>query len=243
MAKRNTETLFLRVDPEVARLVRRACDEREVTLSQLGEVAFRKFLAATTTEEERKNLLSGVEEALVGRIDQRKGQVLERIAGLYAKEAFDHAEGLYLMKAIVSMTTRDEKLTERYFVNARKDATERLKNRTGPVAEALAQSRAQIDQLTKDVAEARRVADSQYERAERQAKELSQAAESARRQEHKNQELQEQLEQQRRLHEFDRARDEWAAQQVETQGMLRRKTFQEWRAEYLKQHPLPPRVG
>ncbi len=230
MSKRNTETLYLRVDPEVARLVRRASDERQQPLSQLAEQAFRRFLAEATTEEDRKNLLTNVEEALVRRLESRLGDALNRVANLYAKEAFDHAEGLFLIKAVASMLAKDERVVERLLVNARRDATERLKRRAGPEAEAISTLRTREEQLVAELKQVKKEAETQRHRGEEALGQLADALERV-------QDLQQQLEQARRKHEYERTRDAWAAQQYESQGMLRRRSFSEWQAEYTRQHP------
>jgi hypothetical protein len=235
MSKRYTETLFLRVDPEVARMVRRVCEEREVTLGQFAEGVFRQHLAETTTEEDRKNLLSNVEDALVTRLDRRLGDHLERVAGLYAREAFDHAEALSLVKVLLSMAAKDQGLVERYLVNARKDATDRLKSRTGPVAEFMAQARAGVDQLRAELGEARQATAQQRARADMAEKRAADL-------ESKLAALHVRLQEESAFHKYERARDEWAAQQFEGQGMLRRRSFQDWRAEYARQNP-SPKVG
>ncbi|HLN62323.1 MAG TPA: hypothetical protein VK464_12290 [Symbiobacteriaceae bacterium] len=235
MSKRNTETLFLRVDPEVARMVRRACEQREVTLGQFAEMVFRQHLAETTTGEDRKNLLSNVEGELVARLDRRLGGHLERVAGLYAREAFDHAEALFLIKVLLSLELRDTGMVERYLGNARKDATERLKSRTGPVADFMAQARAAVDQLRAELGDARQATAQERARADMAEKRAADL-------ESKMAALHVRLKEESALHKYERARDEWAAQQYETQGMLRRRSFQEWRAEYVRQHPAP-KVG
>lgn len=230
MSKRNTETLYLRVDPEVARLVRRASDERQQPLNQLAELAFRRFLAEATTEEDRKNLLTNVEEALVRRLEGRLADTLNRVANLHAKEAFDHAEGLFLIKAIVSMLARDERTVERLLVNARGDATDRLKRRAGPEAEVISALRTREEQLTADLKRVKKEAETLRHRGEEALSLLTEA------QEHEKA-LQREMEHQRRVHEYQRARDAWAAQQYENQGMLRRRSFADWQAEYSRQHP------
>jgi hypothetical protein len=235
MGKRNTETLFLRVDPKVARMVRRACEEGEITLGLFAETVFRQHLAESTTEEDRKNLLSNVEEALVVRLDRRLAGHLERVAGLYAREAFDHAEALFLVKVLLSLEVRDREMIQRYLENARKDATEKLRTRTGAVAELAAQARSGADQLTAALGEARQATAQQRARADMAEKRAADL-------EAKLTALQVRLQEESAVHKYERARDEWAAQQYESQGMLRRRSFQEWRAEYVRQHPAP-KVG
>lgn len=231
MSKRNTETLYLRVDPEVARLVRRASDERQQPLNQLAELAFRRFLAEATTEEDRKNFLTNVEEGMIRRLEGRLADTLNRVASLYAKEAFDHAEGLFLIKALASMSVKDERVLERLLINARKDATERLKRRAGPEAEVVSALRTREEQLVAELKRVKKEAETERHRGEEALRQLAEALE-------REKALQQEMEQERRVHEYERARDAWAAQQYEGQGMLRRRSFQEWQAEYSLQHPL-----
>jgi hypothetical protein len=229
MSKRNTETLFLRVDPEVARMVRRESEGRQVGISQLAEAALRHYLAETTGEEDRKNFLGSVEEALVKRLEGRVKEFLNRIGDLYAREAFDHAEALFLVKALVSMEARDEKVTERLLTHARKDATARLKQRVEVDVEGLAQARSQVERLSAELARMKQEVAAQTGRAERAEQQLAAMEE-------KVGTLNKQLRQQKHMQQYERDRDEWAGQQMENQGMLRRKTFQEWRVEYQWQH-------
>lgn len=60
-----------------------------------------------------------------------------------SREAFDHAEGLFLLKAVLSIVARDERVVERILGNARADATRGLKTRVG--ASEQLQERAQRD--------------------------------------------------------------------------------------------------
>lgn len=233
MSKRNTETLYLRVDPEVARLVRRASDERQQPLNQLAELAFRRFLAEATTEEDRKNLLTNVEEAMVRRLEGRLADTLNRVANLYAKEAFDHAEGFFLIKALVSMNVKDERILERLLVNAGKNATERLRHRAGPEAEVISSLRSREEQLAAELRRAKKEAETHRQRGEEALRQLAEALE-------REKDLLREMDHERRAHEYERARDAWALQQYEGQGMLRRRSLQEWQAEYSRQHP---RVG
>lgn len=85
MSKRNTETLYLRVEPEVAHLVRHECENRHLPLSQFAELAFRQSIADTTGEADRRNLLSGVEEALIKRLEERTTGLLNRVGDLYVQ--------------------------------------------------------------------------------------------------------------------------------------------------------------
>ncbi len=243
MAKRTTETLFLRVDPEVARLVRRASEERQLGISQLAEKALRQYLAESIAADDRKNLLSAVEEGMINRIDQRINDTLRRVGNLYAREAFDQAEALFLVKVLVSMQVRDERTLENFLGQARKDATERLKTRVGPEADALAKARDRVEVLLKERDEARASAQAEHQRAAKTEQELTAVKGRLTEANERVRSLEQQVLEERRTATYERQRDEWAATQYEAQGMLRRKSFQEWRAEYLRQNPIPGRVA
>lgn len=244
MSKRNTETLYLRVDPEVHRMVQKASEQRQIPLGRLGELAFRQYLAETTPQDERKNLLSQVEEALVSRLEQRMSDVLRRVSDLYAREAFDHAEGLFLAKAILSIAARDERTVEKILANARTDATKRLKSRTGPIAEVVAEARGTAERLEKELKEAEQKAQHHFTRTVQIENDLKTVQQEKKRLEEENSRLKNTMNEHQRVREYEVARDEWALQQFEGQGMFGRKTFKEWRQEYQKQNPWrEPRIG
>ncbi len=127
---RTTEGFFVRIDAEVARLARATAQERQMPLRELVERALREYISGTTEPERRAAALHAMEQALLGRLDRRLGQHLERVAGLYAREAFDVAQTLDLVKRILAYAVRgDKQVLGRYIAESRAEATRTLKQR------------------------------------------------------------------------------------------------------------------
>lgn len=118
-----TEPFFVRIDSEVARLARATAEHQKVPLREVTERALKLFIAEVTDPERRANALHAMEEALLGRMDRRLGQHYERVAGLYAREAFDIAQTLDLVKQLLWYQTRGDKETYGKFLDqSRKEA-------------------------------------------------------------------------------------------------------------------------
>lgn len=125
-----TEPFFVRIDGEVARLVRATAEHQKVPLREVTERALKMFIAEVTEPERRAAALHGMEEALLGRMDRRLGQHYERVAGLYAREAYDVAQALELVKRVLWHSIRgDKELYGKHVDETRKEATRILKQR------------------------------------------------------------------------------------------------------------------
>lgn len=232
---RNTENLSLRLDPEVIQLARRSAEETEQTLREFFEGAVRRHVAALTGPEERTNLLSSVEEALLHRIDQRLKDVVERIAALSAKEAIDQAHALQIIKRVLYMQTGDQAKARTAINTAWDEATERVRGRGRPLAAEVAENlEAKLAEREKSVAE--------LKEALQQTKAALQSAQA------QNKDLKEQAQKleegSRTVHgraqsmEFELGRERWVSEQLERQGLnpIGRKTAAELRRLYTDQH-------
>lgn len=124
-----TEGFFARIDAQVARLARATAEERKMPLRELVEKALRMYINELTEPERRAAALHAMEEALLGRLDRRLGQHLERVSGLYAREAFDLAQTLDLVKRILWHTVRDREMMTTYLNESRTEATKTLQQR------------------------------------------------------------------------------------------------------------------
>jgi len=124
-----TDPFFVRIDAETARLARATAEQRKMPLRELTERALRLYITEVTEPEKRAAAMHAMEEALLGRLDRRLGQHLERVSGLYAREAFDVAQTLDLVKRILTHALRDRELLKTYLEDSRAEATRILKQR------------------------------------------------------------------------------------------------------------------
>lgn len=162
---RTTETLFLRLDPALARTVRDQAKARDRTISALAEEALKAYINDTTSADHRAKLLQATEEALLSRVEQRLNQLLINVRGLYAKEAMDTAQTLELVKQVLALGLRDERQLTSIINGSRQEAHRRISARAPwpapipPEVEAKlallendkAQLTAQVNQLKKQI--------------------------------------------------------------------------------------------
>lgn len=126
---RTTETLFLRLDPALARTVRDQAKARDTTISALAEEALKAYINDTTGADHRTQLLQVTEEALLTRVEERFNRLLSNVRGLYAKEALDSAQTLELVKQVLALGLRDEKQLATLINGARQEAHKRISAR------------------------------------------------------------------------------------------------------------------
>jgi hypothetical protein len=124
-----TEPFFVRIDSEVARLARATAEHQQMPLREVTERALKAFIAEVTEPERRAAALHAMEDALLGRMDRRLGKHYERVADLYARQAFDTAQTLDLVKRVLWYSIRDNHIFEKYLDDSRKEATRVLKQR------------------------------------------------------------------------------------------------------------------
>lgn len=124
-----TEPFFVRIDSEVARLARATAEDQQMPLREVTERALKAFIAEVTEPGRRAAALHAMEDALLGRMDRRLGQHYERVAGLYARQAFDTAQALDLVKRVLWHTVRDNRMFEQFLEESRKEANRILKQR------------------------------------------------------------------------------------------------------------------
>lgn len=124
-----TEPYFVRIDSEVARLARATAENQKIPLREVTERALKAFIAEVTEPGRRAAALHAMEEALLGRMDRRLGQHYERVAGLYARQAFDTAQALDLVKRVLWYSVRDNHMMEKFLDESRKEANRILKQR------------------------------------------------------------------------------------------------------------------
>jgi chromosome segregation ATPase len=232
----NTEGFFVRIDAEVARLARSAAEERQMPLREVVERALRLFLAEITEPERRAAALHAMEEALLGRLDRRLGQHFERVAGLYAREAFDLAQALDLIKRVLAYEVKDRETFGKYLEESRAEATRVPKQRVVPTtveaAEALEtakKAQAELNQLK-----------AQYQLLWKQheaVKESLVATQNERRDlEQKNHSLTNDYRREAAKVERTHARFTWAIQQFEAQRGFSKRPIADFLAQWDKDH-------
>jgi len=214
-----TEGVFVRIDSEVARLARATAEERQMPLRELVERALRGFISEQYEPERRAAALHAMEEALLGRLDRRLAQHLERIAGLYAREAFDLAVNLDLTKRTLAWVVKDRETILGYLEEAKATATRTLRERAVLPAEA-----------QEAVQKAREEAKGWQGRAK--ALEAQVEAERAR-----ADSMAQELEQERRLRRRAEERITWAMMQFEAQRGFSKRPLSEFLAQYDREHP------
>jgi hypothetical protein len=220
-----TEGFFVRIDTEVARLARSTAEERQMPLRELVERALRQHIAEITEPEQRAAALHAMEDALLGRMDRRLGQHFERVAGLYAREAFDVAQTLDLVKRLLTYSARDREILQKHLSESRVEATRHLKQRadwqggTDPeVEEALKKARELAGQWEA------------YAKSQEAAKT---------RLEQENQKLKADLKEQQLRAGAIQERFAWAVKQFEAQRGLSRRPLSEFLAQYDRERPTP----
>lgn len=228
---RTTETLFLRLDPALARTIRDQAKARDTTISALAEEALKAFIHDTTSADHRAKLLQVTEEALLSRMEERLNRLLTNIRGLYAKEALDTAQTLELVKQVVALGLRDERQLANIINGARHEAHKRISARAPwpapipPEVEARmatqerekAQLTAQVKQLQERVSSLAGQVETYQQGQQELRTALDQANTQIRRTEYERNQL--------------RDRYEKAIQQFEAQGMIKRKSIREILAE------------
>lgn len=232
---RTTENLSLRLDPEVVRLAGRTAEEFRQTLREFFEEAIRRHVAAVTTPEERVNLLSTVEEALLRRMDDRIRDALERIVALSAKEAIDQAQTLQIVKRVLGIQINDNGKRKAAVNRAWEEAVERTRKRGRPFPlEA-------VEQLEDKIAQWERWAGEQTEalkEAEAALRVATVENNRLKREIHDKEREVLFLKGQQEGQDFALQRELWVSEQLEKQGMnpLGRKTAAELRRIYTEEH-------
>lgn len=126
---RTTETLFLRVDPALARTVRDHAQAQSITISALAEEALKTYINDRTDANQRTVLLQVTEQALLSRMEERLNRLLSNVRGLYAKEALDTAQALELVKQVLALGIRDQRQLTSILNAARQEAHKRVSAR------------------------------------------------------------------------------------------------------------------
>lgn len=214
-----TEGFFVRIDSEVARLARATAEERKMPLRELAERALRAFIGEVQEPERRAAALHPMEEALLGRLDRRLAQHLERVAGLYAREAYDVAMTLDLTKKTMAWVVNDREKIIRYIDDAKTKAARTLKERAALPVDA-----------QEAVEEAREVARALKGKAEALEAQLS--AERAR-----ADNVTRELQQERRLRRRAEERITWAMKEFEAQRGFGRRPLSDFLEQYDREHP------
>jgi len=214
-----TEGFFVRIDTEVARLARATAEERKIPLRDLTERALRAYVSEVQEPERRASALHAMEEALLGRLERRLAQHFERVAGLYAREAFDLAVNLDLTKRTMAWVVKDREKITRYLEDARATATRTLRERAALPVDA-----------QEAVQEAREIARSWKAKAEAAQGELDAARTRV-------EQLADQVEQERRMRRRAEERVAWAMMQFEAQRGFSKRPLSEFLAEYDRVHP------
>lgn len=127
---RTTDTLFLRVDPALARTVRYLAQKEKVSISAWAELALTARVNDSTAGAHRSKLLQATEEALLSRIEARLANLLRNVQGLYAKEALDVAMILELLKGLIAMGLKDKRQVQESLQGARQEAHRRISKRS-----------------------------------------------------------------------------------------------------------------
>lgn len=214
-----TEGFFVRIESEVARLARATAEERKVPLRELTERALRAYIGEVQEPVRRAAALHPMEEALLGRLDRRLAQHLERIAGLYAREAYDLAMVLDLSKKTMAWVVNDRDKIIRYMQEAKAAATRTIKERAAFPAEA-----------QEAVEEARQTARTLQGKVETLQAQLD--AERAR-----ADQVTAELEQERRLRWRAENRFAWAVAQFEAQRGFGKRALSEFLSQFDREHP------
>lgn len=229
---RTTETLFLRLDPALVRTVRELAKSRKLAISALAEEALQVYVSDSTSADHRAKLLQATEEALLARVEARFGSLARNIQGLYAKEAIDAAMGVELLKQVLALGVREDRQLKSVIQNARQEAHRRVSSRsswTGPVPPEV---EAKLDQVEQ---EKRKLHEEIYQLKARVGQLEGNCDAYRRGQEELRSELaRERKEGGHQLLQLSQAyqRLEWAVQRYEAQGMLKRKSIQEFLADY-----------
>ncbi len=188
-------------------------------LREVVERALRGFISEQHEPERRAAALHAMEEALLGRLDRRLAQHLERIAGLYAREAFDLAVNLDLTKRTMAWVVKDREKILGYLEEAKATATRTLRERAVLPADAH-----EAVQKARDEAKTwhgrAKVLEAQVEAERARADSAAQ-----------------ELEQERRLRRRAESRIAWAMMQFEAQRGFSKRPLSEFLAQYDREHP------
>jgi hypothetical protein len=207
----------VRIDAEVARLARATAEHQKIPLREVTERALKLFIAEVTDPGRRAAALHAMEDALLGRMDRRLGQHYERVAGLYAREAFDIAQMLDLMKRLLWHSIRgDKEMYTKYVDESRTEATRILRQRA-----EIPLPGSNADEAVKKAQEKAFKLQEQIDHQDQHIKKLEQMTETlsgrARKAEYREVELEQALHEEKSRAERIEARFAWAIQQFETQ--------------------------
>lgn len=229
---RTTETLFLRMDPVLVRAVKDLAKSKDMAISELAEDVLRSYVSDSIDANRRAKLLQATEQALLSRVEERFRRLAPNVQGLYAKEALDVALAVELLKQVAAMGLRDERQLASVIQNARQEAHRRVSSRStwsGPIPPEV---KAELNKTKEEKAKLQ-------EENQQLRHWLSQAQGRCEAYSKGQEELRSELGVARQSEgrvkaETVRTRDryEWAIQQYEAQGMLKRKSLREFLADY-----------
>jgi chromosome segregation ATPase len=202
----------------------------------VAERALKLFIAEVTEPGRRAAALHAMEEALLGRMDRRLGQHYERVAGLYAREAFDVAQTLDLVKKVLWYSVRADKETYgKYVEDSRKEASRVLKVRAeiplpgSNAEEAVKKAQAEVARLQDQIEHLNQVIKKQEQ--------MSDVLHSrARKAEERAADLEQDWHHEHVKAEKTEARFTWAIQQFELQRGLGRRPIAEFLRLWDQQH-------